>query len=129
MSYESVIDSFAWIEYFRGTALGERAREFIDRGSAATSTITLAELQEKYLRERWDSFDIDSRFIMTKTTIVPVDRKISFLAGQINSQNKRKIKDWGMSDSIILATARVSSAKVLTGDPHFKSVSEAVMIQ
>ncbi|MDG6907781.1 MAG: PIN domain-containing protein [Nitrososphaerota archaeon] len=128
-SYESVIDSYAWIEYFRGSALGEKAREFIERGSAATSTLTLAELQEKYLREKWDSFEIDSKFIMTKTTTVPVDRKISLLAGQINSQNKKKIKGWGMSDSIILATARVSSAKILTGDLHFKSISEAIMIQ
>ena len=33
-----------------------------------------------------------------------------------------------MADSIILAIARIFSAKVVTGDPHFKDVSEAIMI-
>ena len=128
-NFESVIDSYAWIEYFRGTSSGERAREFIESGSAATSPITLAELQEKYLREKWDSFETDLGFITTKTTLVPVDKKISLLAGKINHQNKKRIKDWGMADSIILATAKISSAKVVTGDTHFKDIPEAIMIQ
>lgn len=128
MSYESVVDSYAWIEYFKGSSSGEKARDFIEQGSAATCTITLAELYEKYLREKWDSFEADSKFIMTKTTIVPLDRKISLLAGHINSQNRKRIKGWGMADSIVLATARTTSAKVITGDLHFKTISEAVMI-
>jgi len=127
-NYEFVIDSYAWIEYFRGTSSGERAREFVEGGSAATSAITLAELQEKYLREKWNSFENDLKFITTKTTVISVNAKISILAGQINHQNKRKVKDWGMADSIILSTARISSAKVVTGDDHFKDVSEAIMI-
>jgi len=85
-------------------------------------------LQEKYLREKWDSFETDLKFITTKTALVPVDRKISLLAGQINHQNRRKVADWGMADSIILATAKLSSAKVDIVDQHFKDVSEAVMI-
>ena len=127
-NYESVIDSYAWIEYFRGTSSGERAREFIEKGSAATSALSLAELQDKYLREKWEYFELDLKFITTKTTLVLADRKIALLAGHINYQNKKKKKDWGMADSIILATAKVSSAKVVTGDPHFNGISEAIMI-
>ena len=127
-NYDSVIDSYAWIEYFRGTASGEKARQFIEKGSAATSAITLAELQEKYLREKWDSFDLDLKFMTTKTTVISVDREISLLGGRINYENKKKKRDWGMVDSIILAIARIFSAKVVTGDPHFRDVSEAIMI-
>ena len=50
-SYDFLIDSYAWIEYFRGTRRGENVREFIEGGSAATSVLTLAEMHEKYLRE------------------------------------------------------------------------------
>ena len=121
-NYETVIDSYAWIEYFKGSAAGEKAREFIEKGSAATSAITLAELQEKYLREKWNSFDTDSKFISTKTAVVPVDRAVALLAGKINFQKKKEVKDWGMADSIILATANLASAKVVTGDSHFKKV-------
>ena len=127
-SYESVIDSYAWIEYFSGTSSGEKAKEFIESGSAATSAITLAELQEKYLRERWDSFELDLKYITTKTMLVPMDRHISLLAGKINFQNKKEKKGWGMADSIILATARISSSIVVTGDRHFEGIKEAHLI-
>src|SRR5487761_79130 len=129
-NYESVIDSYAWIEYFRGTPSGEKAKEFIESGSAATSTITRAELQEKYLKEKWDSFESDLKFMTTKTSIISIDQKISLLAGRINHENKsnKKIKNWGMADSIVLATARIFSSKVVTGDPHFKDLKDAIMI-
>ncbi len=127
-NYETVIDSYAWIEYFRGSASGEKARQFIEKGSAATSSTTLAELQEKYLREKWTSFEADLRFIATKTSVVTIDREISISSGKINYENKKKIKNWGMADSIVLATARSFSAKVVTGDPHFKGMKEAIMI-
>jgi predicted nucleic acid-binding protein len=128
-SYEAVIDSYAWIEYFRGSSSGEKAKEYIESGSAATSAITLAELQEKYLREKWDSMEPDLKFITTRTSLVTIDQKISLLAGRINYENKRKInKNWGMADSIVLATARTFSAKVVTGDPHFKDLNDAIMI-
>jgi predicted nuclease of predicted toxin-antitoxin system len=29
------------------------------------------------------------------------------------------VRDWGLADSIILATARKEDAKVVTGDKHF----------
>jgi predicted nucleic acid-binding protein len=127
-NYETVIDSYAWIEYFRGSSSGTKAKEFIESGSAATSALTLAELREKYLRENWNSFDSDFKFMTTKTSSVAIDKEISLLSGRINYENKKKSKNWGMSDSIILATARIYSAKVVTGDPHFKELKDAIMI-
>jgi len=126
--YESVIDSYAWIEYFRGTNAGKKAKEFIEKGSAATSAITLAELREKYLRENWSSFDLDVKFVTTKTSLILIDHQISVSAGTISFENKKKIKNWGMADSIILATARRHSAKVVTGDPHFNNIKDAIII-
>ncbi len=127
-SCETVIDSYAWIEYFRGSASGEKARPFIEKGSPATASITLAELQEKYLREKWTTFEADLKFITTKTSVIPIDREISISSGRINYENKKKIKNWGMADSIMLATARAFTARVVTGDPHFRGLKEAIMI-
>jgi predicted nucleic acid-binding protein len=128
MSYEFVIDSYAWIEYFRGTPTGAKARRYIESDSAATSAITLAELREKYLREEWSFFEADLNFITTRTSQIPIDRPVALLAGEINHARKKISKDWGMADSIILATARAASAKIVTGDPHFKGLPEAVLI-
>lgn len=127
-NYESVIDSYAWIEYFRGSSSGQKAKEFIERGSATTSAITLAELQEKYLREKWDSFELDLKFMTTKTSVIMIDQQISILAGRLNYENKKRIKNWGMADSIVLATARIFTATVVTGDPHFRDLKDAIMI-
>ena len=35
----------------------------------------------------------------------------------------------GIADTIILATARSGGHKVVTGDPHFKAISDAVFIK
>ena len=128
MSFEYVIDSHAWIEYFRGTERGRKARAYVEGNSAATSALTLAELKQKYLRERWPSFDEDLAFITTRTTLALVDRAVALLAGEINLKRKEIQKDWGMADSVILATARSASAKVVTGDRHFAGLADAVLL-
>jgi len=129
MSFRYMIDSYAWIEYFRGTRIGERAKSYIESHEAATATITVAELREKYLREGWNYFDEDLAFITSTTLIVPLEKNIAVLAGEINHTAKREAKGWGISDSIILATARSTSTKVVTGDRHFREVKEAIFLE
>ena len=51
MSYDYVIDSYAWVEYFRGSKEGRIAKDCIENNNCATSSITIAELSEKYKRE------------------------------------------------------------------------------
>jgi len=126
MSYEYVIDSYAWVEYFLGSREGSIAKEYIENGECAISSVTIAELSEKYKRENKD-FEKDFHFIIARTKIVELDTKIALLAGEINFENKKKIKNWGMADSIILATAKSLNAKVVTGDGHFRSLN-SVMI-
>ncbi|MFH0897427.1 MAG: type II toxin-antitoxin system VapC family toxin [Candidatus Bathyarchaeota archaeon] len=129
MSFRYVIDSCAWIEYFRGTRIGEEARQYIEGREAATATITIVELREKYLREGWNCFDEDLAFITSRTLIVPLDKSLAVLAGEINHSMKQEVKRWGISDSIILATAKSTSAKVVTGDQHFKEAKEAIFLE
>jgi hypothetical protein len=47
-----VIDSFAWFEYFLGSNAGVRAKPYIEAGKAITPTIVIAELADKYEREK-----------------------------------------------------------------------------
>ncbi len=46
----------------------------------------------------------------------------------MHAEEKKRKQDFGLADAFVLATARSRSSKVLTGDPHFKDVPEAVMI-
>ena len=50
---------------------------------------------------------------MSTTQLVNLDKTISVKAGEVNAAMKKRIKGWGMADSIILATARISDAKVV----------------
>ena len=47
MVYDYIIDSYAWVEYFKGSEQGESAKDFIENKNSATSVITIAELSEK----------------------------------------------------------------------------------
>lgn len=126
MSYEFVIDSYAWIEFFRGTKKGEVAKTFIESGKSATSTMTIAELSEKYERES-RNFKENFDFIISQSKLVNLDTEIAILAGKINCENKKKIKNWGMADAIILATANSLNAKVVTGDEHFRTFNSIML--
>lgn len=129
MSYKYIIDSYAWIEYFRGTSLGEKARPYVESQEAATTTITLSELREKYLKEKWNYFNEDLTFITSTTLVVPLEKAVAILAGEINHAMKQTVKGWGISDSIILATARSTSTRVVTGDEHFKGLKETIFLK
>jgi len=128
MSYKYVVDSYTWIEYLRGSKAGEKAKRLIEEGQAATATITIAELREKYAREGWPYFDDDLLFITSSTILVNLTKDVAVKAGEINAAMKAKVKGWGMADSILLATAQTANAKVITGDRHFKAIKQAVLI-
>ena len=127
MSFKCVIDSYAWIEYFRGSKAGEIAREYIEGRGALTPSVVLAELSDKYCREGQE-FGGDLFFIKSKSQIIPLDECIALLAGEINATMKKEVRGWGMADSIILSTARKNGAKVVTGDQHFKNMKETIML-
>ena len=122
-----VIDSFAWIEYFAGSKTGESARQYIESEESVTSTIVIAELSAKYAGLKQD-FAPRLKFIALKSRIVGLDEETAALAGVISNERKSKIQRWGLADSIILATARLQEAKVVTGDQHFSDLREAIMI-
>jgi len=47
---------------------------------------------------------------------------------KIHAESKETMKDFGLADAFVLASARCKSVRVLTGDPHFKDFSESVML-
>jgi hypothetical protein len=48
MSYEAVVDAYAWIEYFWESEKGERTRAYIEGGRAVTPKIVIS----KFVRSR-----------------------------------------------------------------------------
>jgi len=124
-----VIDSFAWFEYFLGSTAGEEARPFIESSRGMTPTIVIAELSEKYRRENL-AFVEDLDFMIFRTHVVPLDTEIARKTGALSHERKRKIRRWGLADSIVLASAREHKARIVSRDEHFRDLAdEAITIK
>jgi predicted nucleic acid-binding protein len=122
-----VLDSFAWIEYFDGTSAGEKVQNFLETGRAVTPAIVVAELSEKHKRLNRE-FGPKYDFVKARTSVVPLEEELARVAGELNFERKKKVKGWGMADSIILATARRAGSRIVTGDPHFRDLTEETIM-
>ncbi len=124
-----VVDTYAWIEYFRGTIEGERAKKFIDGDfQLLTPSIVIAELSDKSTRGEMSDWDIKRRFISLKSGILPLDETTADKAGKIKHWLRKKYKDVGIIDAIILTHSLIAEARLLTGDTHLKSLENAIDI-
>ena len=129
MNYKFLIDTFAWIEYFRGTKKGEIVRDCIEKGKTFTPTIVLAELSDVYERTKVPNWERDLAFIISKTTIVDLNQQLATESGKIKNAVRKKHKTkFGLADAIILATARKMNTKVVTGDKHFEKMSDVIFL-
>jgi predicted nucleic acid-binding protein len=128
MSKRIVVDAYAWIEYLDGSRRGEKLRDLLEtEAELYTSAVTLAEIISKAARTGRD-YNTAHRVIQGNSTIVEADEQLSVETGILHAEIRDTIKDFGLSDAYVLATARTLDANVLTGDPHFKDVKDAIMI-
>jgi predicted nucleic acid-binding protein len=126
-----VFDTYAWIDYLAGGTSAERVASLLDRpsGRLVTPATAVAELTEKLLREGAEQSKIQQviRFIRNKTEIYPCDEHVAYRAGELNFEQKKKVKGWGTLDSLNYAVANVLGCAFVTGDPHFKDFGKEVI--
>jgi predicted nucleic acid-binding protein len=120
-----LIDSWAWIEYWKGGKLAREAATYIDgEEESVVSTINLAEV---YL---WVARSYDEATAAKKVAtvekrchVVPVERDTAVEAAKI-----RRKERLGLADSLILATARQVGGRVVTGDPDMKGLGDVAFL-
>ncbi len=126
-----VFDSYAWIEFFTGSKLGEKVKEFIENGEEiVTPTIVLAEIANKYYREGLSKEIVMNRISVIKEVsfIREIDNDILEMLGEareILTRNRRQLglkRRPSLADIIVYATALVERARVVTGDEHFRGL-------
>jgi len=125
-----VIDAWAWVEYLIGSKYGMKLKEILDEDGSEvyTCAITLAEVVSKVAREGrnvQEAYDM----LFANSQIVNAAEELSLLAGLLHCEMRKTIKDFGLADAYVLATARRLNSKILTGDLHFKSIKDAVLIK
>ena len=126
-----ILDSHAWLEYFMGTEAGREVKEIVDSESdeKLTPSICLAEIYAKILKtEDEKKAELRRTFVRSRSALVPLSEELAVEVAKVDVAMKRKVQGWGLADSIVLSTARNKKGKVVTGDPHFRGLPEALMI-
>ena len=124
-----VIDAYAWIEYLDGTETGRRVGEVIEnQDEVFTCAMTIAEVVSKVARKGMNvktAYDV----LLNNSQVINADEELSLEAGLLHFETRKTLKDFGLADAYVLATARKLKSKILTGDPHFKGMKEAILIK
>ncbi|MFQ6127433.1 MAG: type II toxin-antitoxin system VapC family toxin [Thermoplasmata archaeon] len=120
-----LIDSWAWIEYWRRGPKSKDAAKFIEgQQEAYVSTINIAEVYRWFLAF-YDEAAAEEAILTIRERChgVHVSTDIAVEAAKIRHEKRR-----GLGDSLILATARDVDAKIVTGDPDFREEKRAIYL-
>ncbi|MBI2027849.1 MAG: hypothetical protein HYS98_08650 [Deltaproteobacteria bacterium] len=91
--------------------------------------MTLAEIINWCLRtEKKNEIETYIESIKKGSKIIRVNEIISVMAGKINYERKKFIKNWGMIDSLILSSSLLYNLKLLTKDSQFKDLHNAEIL-
>jgi predicted nucleic acid-binding protein len=135
MTGKCIIDAYAWIEYFKASKFGEKAKKYIEGKDAVTPTIVIAEVNRKLQKEiNLGNETSEGRlkrleFIKATSQIADLDFETAVEAGKTNLDMNKKAKGWALADSIILCTAQNEKGKVVAGDEHFRNIAETIFIK
>ena len=126
-----LVDSWAWIEYFKGSEAGEKVKELLENSQekVVVSVIIIAEVYNSFLRDYSPPnnkryAEASRKAMKERSYVYDVDEEIA-----VDSAKVKHEKKWGLGDSIIYATAKREGALVLTGDPHFKGLNEVIFLE
>lgn len=124
-----VVDSWAWIEYFKASSKGFKAKNIIenDQNEIFVPSVVISEVISSTRRQNMNHIEA-AKVILALSSIVDVTKEELVDIGILHAEMREKIKDFGLGDSFVLFSARKINAKILTGDPHFKNMKEAIMI-
>lgn len=131
------IDTFAWLELIRGGAPGRRVRNQLEvADSCLCPSIVLAEIASKLTRLGVPDLVIDGQFraIREASQIIPIDDEIALAGAHAREELQMSAREQraplpGLADGLILATARLTRSRLLTGDPHFRHCPETIWLE
>jgi predicted nucleic acid-binding protein len=123
------VDAYAWIEYLIGSETGAKVKTMLEdeNNRIYTSAVTLGEVISKIAREEQDVCTA-YRILLSNSDVIDVDEELSKQTGIIHAEMRKNKKDFGLADAFVLVTARKLGTKILTGDPHFQGIKEAILI-
>ncbi len=132
----AIVDSFAWIEFLAGSEHEAKVRECLATAdSVTTPDVVLAEVACKLCRDGIGQEIVRKKVadICTLSQVAPISFEIAMGVFEADLELRKKAKSRGLgnpglSDAVVLSTARVLHGTILTGDPHFRGLSETAWL-
>jgi len=119
-----VIDSSGWVEFFTdGPLADEYARHLRTLSSVLTPVIVLYEVYKRLKRDLSEDDAIVAVSAMQRTRIVAVDQQLALTAADLSLEH-----GLAMADSLILATARLFHAELITSDADFDGIPDVTYL-
>ena len=113
-----VVDSSGWLEFLtNGPLADEYASRLRQPATVITPTIVMYEVYKHSKRLRGEEGALDAVAAMQKTRVVPLNDELALISADLSLEHKLP-----MADAIVLATARLHDAEVVTSDADFEDV-------
>ena len=116
----NVVDSSAWLEYFAdGPNAGFFAPAIEATDELIVPTICLLEVFKRVFQQRGEGPALQAVALMQQASVVDLDATLALVAARIGADAKLPL-----ADSVVLATARQSSATLWTQDADFEGLPD-----
>lgn len=122
-----LLDSSAWVEYFKGTPIGSNVKKILQEG-AATSAISLTEIA-KWVQENEGDVAFAIKQMKQNTIIIPLEEPILVESGKQYVCLRKIQKSIGMIDVIIYITALIHGLSLVTTDNDFRGLPETELLK
>ena len=124
-----IVDSWAWIEYFIGSSGGFALKRLLENknNKFVTMECCIAELVGYCLKNK---LEFSKLYIIIKknSIVLPVMVDNWIAAAKIKFELRKEIENFGLIDSILISKQKELKCKIISGDSHFKTLSNVVYL-
>ncbi len=125
-----IIDSYAWVEYFLGSAKGMLLKKLFDnvRDEFFTIECCLAEIVGWALKNNKDEralFEI----IRANSQVLSITEENWVAAGKERFVQRKEQGDFGLIDATLVVKQKEFSCKIISGDKHFKNLKNIIFMK
>lgn len=113
-----VVDSSGWVEFFTdGPLAAQYAAKLRTLSTVLTPVIVLYEVYKRLKRDLSEDEAVIAISAMQRAQVVPITSELALTAADLSLEH-----ELAMADAIILATARLYHAELITSDRDFEAV-------
>jgi predicted nucleic acid-binding protein len=122
------VDSSAWIEYFEGSSAGEKVNNILNEDNEIfILNINIGEVIS-FLKRKNKNIETAYESMIKRAKIFKLTPKISKEAGILHAERRMRKSTISLADTLIICAAKTIEANIITKDPHFKGLKEAIII-